>query len=323
MKILITGAAGFIGSHLAEHLASDNHEVTGIDNFSDYYNRELKSLNQSIISDKGVGFKTLDIVSDSLSEIMENSEIIYHLAAQPGISATTPFATYLSNNIQATQRLLAAAMKSTILKLFVNISTSSVYGADATGDEQTEPRPTSFYGVTKLAAEQLVMAANRDQNFPACSMRLFSVYGPRERPEKLYPKLIDSILNDKVFTLYEGSNNHIRSYTFINDIIDGLLAVLKNIDACNGEIINLGTDTTITTGEGISVVENLLGKSANIRMIARRPGDQEKTHANIMKARRLLRYNPHTPVEEGLAKEIEWYQNQIYKKIHLYPDQTC
>jgi nucleoside-diphosphate-sugar epimerase len=319
MKILITGAAGFIGSHLAEKLTQDDHLVNGLDCLTDYYSVQIKTLNRDLLIEEGVTFQEINLVKDDLTEVLNDIEIIYHLAAQPGISATTPFDLYLRNNIIATQRLLEAAMNSSTLKLFVNISTSSVYGADATGDELTEPRPTSHYGVTKLAAEQLIMAANRDQNFPACSMRLFSVYGPRERPEKLYPKLIASLLNNKEFPLYEGSKNHIRSYTYIDDIITGLTSVLQNLDKCNGEIINIGTDRTITTGEGIKIVEQIIGKSAKILTKPKRPGDQEKTHANIKKAKKLLNYTPETSPGDGLKQEVDWYIKHIHGKIELYP----
>ncbi len=318
MKILITGAAGFIGSHLAENLVQSGHQVSGLDCFTDYYSHELKSLNRDSICSQGVRFDTIDLAKDDLRSVLEEIEIVYHLAAQPGISASTPFDLYLRNNIIATQRLLEQARVSKTLKILINISTSSVYGADATGDETTEPKPTSNYGVTKLAAEQLIMASSRDQGFPACSLRLFSVYGSRERPEKLYPRLIDSILNDRKFTLFKGSENHIRSYTYIDDIIDGLVSILKNIDKAVGEIFNIGTDVTISTGQGIATVEKVIGRSADIITIPKRPGDQEKTHAHIVKARQILNYNPIIKAETGLAKEVEWYMENIYQKIELY-----
>jgi UDP-glucuronate 4-epimerase len=315
MNILVTGAAGFIGSHLAERLIELGHNVRGLDCFTDYYARPLKELNAKQVQEKGVEFLHLDLAEDDLSPAVQDVEFIYHLAAQPGISATTAFETYVRNNITATYRLLQAARQSPALKGFVNISTSSVYGADATGDETTECKPTSYYGVTKLAAEQLVLAHARDQMFPACSLRLFSVYGPRERPEKLYPKLIRCILEDREFPLYEGSENHMRSYTYVGDIVDGLVAVLQNWDKCIGEIFNIGTDVSITTAEGIRTVEEIIGRPARIAHKPRRAGDQLKTHANIEKARRLLGYNPITTAREGLAREVAWYERDIHGKI--------
>ncbi|MBT7074495.1 MAG: NAD-dependent epimerase/dehydratase family protein, partial [Anaerolineae bacterium] len=302
-KYLITGAAGFIGSHLAERLIAEGHDVLGIDCFTDYYSKAQKMLNRNLVSDKGVEFLHIDLAEDDLSTALEGVEAIYHLAAQPGISATTPFDAYLKNNLIGTYRLLDATKKSDSLRGFINISTSSVYGADATSDENAEPKPTSYYGVTKLAAEQLILAAAREEDFPACSMRLFSVYGPRERPEKLYPRLIASILEDKAFPLYAGSKEHLRSYTYVDDIIDGLVSLLDKLDEIKGEIFNIGTDVAITTAEGIKIVEEIIGKKAKIDPKPKRPGDQLKTHANITKARRILGYKPTTTAREGLEKE--------------------
>jgi nucleoside-diphosphate-sugar epimerase len=306
MRVLVTGAAGFIGSHLAERLASLGHAVVGLDCLTDYYDRAQKERNAAALAACGIPLLRLDLASGDLREALENTHAIYHLAAQPGISSTTPFEAYLRNNIIATQRLLEAAQTLPDLRMFINIATSSIYGADATGDETTEPRPTSHYGVTKLAAEQLVLARHRDTGFPACSLRLFSVYGPRERPEKLYPRLIRAILEDREFPLYEGSEAHVRSYTYVADAVDGLVAVLGRLEACNGEILNIGTDQTLTTGEGIRIVETILGRRARIAHRPRRPGDQLRTHADIAKARRLLGYTPHTSAEEGLAQEVAW-----------------
>jgi nucleoside-diphosphate-sugar epimerase len=313
MNILVTGAAGFIGSHLAEQLIDLGHSVRGLDCFTDYYARVLKELNASQIKDKGVILLPLDLAEDDLGSAVRDIEIVYHAAAQPGISATTTFETYVRNNITATYRLLEAVKQSPSFRGFINISTSSVYGADATGDETTEPKPTSYYGVTKLAAEQLVLAHARDQGLPACSLRLFSVYGPRERPDKLYFKLISYILQDREFPLFEGSEHHLRSYTYVEDAIDGLVAALDNF--YTGEIFNIGTDVTLTTKEAMRTVEKVVGKPAKIVRVPRRAGDQSKTHANIEKARRLLGYNPTTTLREGVEKMVEWYEQHILGKI--------
>ena len=318
MKILVTGAAGFIGSHLSEKLVQLGHQVVGIDNFNDYYSQALKKLNAEQVKVCGVSVRHADLVADNLQPFVEDADFIFHLAAQPGISAATPFADYERNNVQATYQLLGAAQRSGSLKGFINIATSSIYGADATHDETFAPEPTSFYGVTKLAAEQLVMAYTRDKDFPACSLRLFSVYGPRERPEKLYPKLIHCILSGEPFPLHKGSSEHLRSYSYVADIIDGFIAALDNFDACRGEILNIGTDTAITTGEGIAMVEDILGKKALIDLKPKRPGDQLKTHTNIGKARRLIGYNPSVTPEVGLEREVTWYQNYVFGKINPY-----
>lgn len=316
MNILVTGAAGFIGSHLAERLANLNHNVIGLDCLINNYSKSLKKLNISQLQKKGIEFINLDLSKDDLSSATKNIDFVFHLAAQPGIDASVPFVSYERNNIIATHRLLEAINDSSALQGFVNISTSSVYGSSAIGDESSIPKPISIYGVTKLAAEHLVLANSYNEQFTTCSLRLFSVYGPRERPEKLYHKLIKCILNDEKFPLCIGSESHVRSYTYIDDIIDGIVSVLDNINVCNGEIFNIGTDETITTGEGIKIVEEIIGKKAKIKIAEKRPGDQLKTHANVNKARKILGYNPTTKPEDGLRKEVEWYHANLLTKVY-------
>ena len=315
MRILVTGAAGFIGSHLAERLAGQGHDVVGVDCMTPYYARALKELNASALSRAGIELKLVDLAEDDLKPALDGVDAVYHLAAQPGISATTPFWTYERNNIVATYRLIEAMRAQQHAVPLVSVSTSSVYGADATGPETAEPRPTSYYGVTKLAAEQLALAECRDRGVPVCSARLFSVYGPRERPEKLYPKLIGAILDHRPFPLFEGSEHHVRSYTYVDDIVDGLVAILCNIDACAGEILNIGTDEAITTGEAITIVESILGEQVQIDPRPPRPGDQQRTHACIEKARSLIGYRPTTTPHQGLSREVEWFKAEIWGRV--------
>ena len=285
MNILVTGAAGFIGSHLAERLVDLGHQVRGLDCLTDYYVRALKELNVEVLRNKGVTFLPLDLAVDDLGAAVQDVEFVYHAAAQPGISATSTFETYVRNNITATYRLIEAVKQSPSLRGFIYLSTSSVYGHVATGDETSEPKPTSYYGVTKLAAEQLVLAHTRDQKMPACSLRLFSVYGPRERPDKLYPKLICGLLEDKPVPLFEGCEEHRRSYTYIGDIVDGLEVVLHDWERCTGEIFNIGTDRSITTGEGIRIVEEIVGR--RVRIDRRRPMPTSRKRAEYWTTIRL------------------------------------
>ncbi len=312
MKIVVTGAAGFIGSHLAEALANQGHEVVGIDCFTDYYAARLKQANADDIEAAGVHLHRLDLATDDLSAALDGAEFVFHLAGQPGISATTPLADYVRNNIVATDNLLTACRRQNSLRCFVNVSTSSVYGRHAYDPETEPPKPTSYYGVTKLAAEQLALAAQREKGFPATSLRIFSVYGPRERPEKLYPKLIRSILTDTPFPLFEGSQSHSRSYTFVGEIIEGFISVLEQPEKLIGEIVNMGSDVEMTTGEGIAIIEEIMGKKAKLDIRSKRPGDQLHTCANIGKARHLLNYSPHTQLEDGLKAEVDWYVNHIF-----------
>ena len=301
MNILVTGVAGFIGSHAAERLQNLGHSVIGVDNFSDYYDVKLKKLNAKAVEDRGVKVITLDLRTSNLSqELPNNINYIFHFSAHPGISVSF-----------ATKNLIDFALSCQDLKLFVNIATSSIYGLEATYPEYFPPKPASYYGVTKLAAEQLVLQKSREKKMISCSLRLYSVIGPRERPEKMYTKLIDLGLKGKTFPLFEGSDKHLRSFTYVGDIVDGIVSVLGKEAIVNGEIINLGTEVEHTTQEGIEAVEEVLGITIKINVIPKRIGDQLRTKANIDKARLLLNYNPQTTLLESVRHQVKWYKENF------------
>tara|TARA_R110002049_G_scaffold79644_2_gene202741 strand:+ start:1759 stop:2700 length:942 start_codon:yes stop_codon:yes gene_type:complete len=312
MKILVTGAAGFIGSHTAERLVSLGHSVIGVDNFSPYYDFRLKEINAREIEEKGVKMVTMDLRKEELSEVItEDIDYIFHFAAQPGIAVTSSFDDYITNNVVATQRMLDAIELLQKKPFFVNIATSSIYGLYATLTEDQAPLPASWYGVTKLAAEQLVLAYSRRGLLQSCSLRLYSVYGPRERPDKLYTRLIDCGLNKKSFPLYEGSLEHLRSFTYVQDIVDGIVSVIGKEAVCNGEVFNLGTEEENTTETGIKTVEDILDVKIEIEKKPARPGDQSRTKANIDKARRMLNYDPKTSLKQGLEAQLVWFKNTL------------
>jgi nucleoside-diphosphate-sugar epimerase len=310
MKILVTGAAGFIGTHLCEKLHQLGHEVTGLDNFNPYYSPLLKQQNAKDLEDLNIDIYKLDLAVDSLEKATE-CDFIYHLAGQPGISDKVSLADYIRNNMTATERLIQSALAQTKTPFVVNIATSSIYGAHATDAVDISPKPTTYYGVTKLAAEQLVLARVREQKIAACSARLFSVFGPRERPDKFFPKLMSSVLEGTELPVFEGSEDHRRSFTYVGDIVHGLISILDKQEACHGQIINLGTDQESTTGDAIRFAEEISGKKANIKRIPfKRPGDQLRTHANITKAKQLLNFEPQYTLEKGLKEMIAWYQSR-------------
>lgn len=311
MKVLVTGAAGFIGSHTAERLHTLGHEVVAVDNFSPYYEVGLKQQNAAELEARGIDVHSVDLRSSGLDKMLPTDiEYIFHFAAQPGISQKSTFDDYLTNNVIATQRLLQFTQHCPNFKYFVNIATSSIYGLVATFPEAAAPQPASYYGVTKLAAEQLVLAYARDGLLAGCSFRLYSVYGPRERPDKLYTKLIQCGLDDTAFPLFEGSQEHLRSFTYVQDIVDGIVSVIGNEEKCSGEVINLGTETESTTAHGIATVEAILGKKIQMDLKPPRPGDQSRTKANIDKAKKLLNYNPQTTLKEGLQAQVEWVRSK-------------
>ncbi|MGB7786600.1 MAG: NAD-dependent epimerase/dehydratase family protein [Salinimicrobium sp.] len=312
MKVLVTGAAGFIGSHTAERLQKEGYEVTGADNFSDYYSIALKELNAEALKKKGIDIEKVDLRKPSdLEKLSTDFDFIIHFAAQPGISASSTFEEYLTNNVIATQNLLEFAHRNKNLKHFFNIGTSSIYGLEATFPETVAPKPASWYGVTKLAGEQLVLAESRGKKLKASSLRLYSVYGPRERPEKLYTKLIACAFKEEPFPIYEGSEKHLRSFTYVGDIVEGIFKALQQHEKIDGEIINLGAEDENKTQEGIELVEELLGRKVKLESVPKRPGDQFRTLANIQKAKKLLGYQPKTSLREGLKQQIDWYKENF------------
>lgn len=312
MKILVTGAAGFIGSHTCERLNFLGHTVIGIDNFSPYYDVSFKEANAEILKQQHIAIHRKDLRTDDLSLfITEDIDAVFHFAAQPGISSSSTFEDYYSNNIFATQRMLDVIETLKSKPYFVNIATSSIYGLEATLTENQAPLPASWYGVTKLAAEQLVLAYCRRGLLKATSLRLYSVYGPRERPDKLYTKLIDCGLNNKSFPLFQGSEKHLRSFTYVQDIVDGIVSVLEHKDTCNGEIFNLGTEVENSTKTGIDTIEEILGVAVKIDHQPARAGDQSRTKANIDKARKMLNYNPQTSLKEGLEAQVSWFKESF------------
>lgn len=309
-RVCITGGVGFIGTHLSLAAAKliGASSVMVIDSFTDYYPVAQKRKNQKLLQDAGIEVFEIDLNSPQIKEQLRDVNFIYHLAAQPGISAATPFNDYLTNNILATQNLLSSINPDTKI---VNVATSSIYGRDASLDEETRVKPCSWYGVTKLAAEQLILARCREEGLPAVSLRLFSVYGPLERPDKLYPRLIHSALSGESFPLCKGSLSHTRSFTYISDIVDGCLRLLSNESAIEvlfnqGEIFNIGNDQEHSTKEGLELVQEISGVQLKIKEVAPRPGDQKRTVANINKARKLLGFVPKVSLREGLERHYEF-----------------
>ena len=305
--ILVTGAAGFIGSHLCEALVARGDRVTGVDAFVPYYPRIWKQSNLAgLLQKDGFSFHELDIRNDDLQPLVDTADVIVHLAAMPGLRQSWPeFQLYASCNVNGTQRVLEAA-KAAGIDHFIHGSTSSVYGRQADGPESLPLQPVSPYGVTKLAAEHLCHAYGINFGLPLTVLRFFSVYGPRQRPDMAYTLLIDALVHEKPFTRF-GDGEQTRSNTYVADIVNAVLRTIDHRDNVAGEILNIGGGEVISLNEAIATLEDLLQRKVQITQQPGVPGDQKHTHANIEKAGELLGYQPGTPVRDGLAAQIEWY----------------
>jgi nucleoside-diphosphate-sugar epimerase len=314
MNCLVTGCAGFIGSHLSERLVSDGHSVTGIDCFTNYYAPAIKKKNlRGLLEHPSFRFLPLDLSRDCLTSELSEAEYVFHLAAMPGLTRSwTDFDSYVRHNVTATHRLLEAVRGSPRLKKFVCASTSSVYGKYACGDESLPTRPSSPYGITKLAAEQLCRVYHDEFGLPAVILRYFSVYGPRQRPEMGYVLFINAILQGQPLRL-TGDGLQVRGNTYIDDCIEA--TVLAGFQAVPGETYNLGGGEFTTIIEVIRKIERITGRHALIEYHPPRAGDQLTTGADITKLTRHLGWKPTTTLEEGLTQQIAWQRAQLSESL--------
>ncbi len=311
-KYVVTGAAGFIGSHLVERLLNDGHTVTGIDCFIPYYDRAIKESNlQVFASHPNFQFASCDLRKDALNDLLRGADTVFHLAAMPGLMKSwDDFPLYSTCNLEATQRLLDAA-RDTKLPHFIHISTSSVYGREATEPEDSPTTPFSPYGITKLAAENLCRAYEANFKTPITILRYFSVYGPRQRPDMAYNILIRALLEEKTFPMF-GDGEQTRSNTYVADCVDATYRAARFREKSLGQVFNVGGGQIISLNDVVTLLEELTGRKARIDRKPARPGDQKHTAANIEKARRLLDYNPQTSVRDGLTAEVAWIR-KTYK----------
>jgi nucleoside-diphosphate-sugar epimerase len=310
---LVTGAAGFVGSHLCEALLAQGHTVLGVDAFIPYYPRPLKEQNLAQIRQlpqaaSHFAFYELDLRSAALTPLLQNVEVVFHLAAMAGLRRSwSEFDQYMTCNILATQRLLEAAVANRVAH-FINISTSSAYGRFATGNEESPVEPVSPYGITKLAAEQLCRAYSVNLKLPVTVLRLFSVYGPRQRPDMGYHIFIRSLLNNELITV-DGDGTDSRSNTYIADCVQGILLAFAQPEKSVGETFNIGGGEEINVNQVLAMLEELSGQTPRITHGPPRAGDQRRTVAEIGKARRLLGYAPTTSVLAGLRTQLAWQRS--------------
>lgn len=308
---LVTGAAGFVGSHLARRLLDDGCRVTGIDCFTDYYDRSLKEKNiEGLEANPLFELIEADIVDiDSLGLEDAGIDLVFHQAAQAGVRASwgAEFAHYTHHNVLGTQRLLEWA-RQVDLRRFVYASSSSVYGDSdkLPMNEDDLPKPISPYGVTKLAAEHLCNLYYQNFDVPTVSLRYFTVYGPGQRPDMAFNRFIRAILAGEELVIY-GNGEQTRDFTFIDDIVSVNLAAAAASKEVSGRVYNIGGGSRISVNGVLEILGRLTGKKVKVRYEPVQAGDPPHTYANTARARSELGFMPKSSLEDGLQKMIEWF----------------
>ena len=312
MKILITGAAGFIGSHLSENLLNEGHQIIGFDNFDPFYDRSIKERNLEKSLSNGLFTFFEGDLNDSgdMKDLFEGQKFdaVVHLAAKAGVrpSIDHPLE-YTRVNVNGTQNLLEM-MKNEGIERLVFASSSSVYGNRKVvpyEESMNVNNPISPYAATKVAAEVLCYTYWQLFGISVTCLRFFTVYGPRQRPEMAIAKFIKKAYNDEPISVF-GDGTSSRDFTYIDDIIQGVVSAVHN--DLGYEIINLGESETIELNSLIAVIEELTGKEVIKEYLDMQPGDVLTTYADISKAKKLLNYNPTTNIEEGISKYIDWLE---------------
>ncbi|MGB3237293.1 MAG: NAD-dependent epimerase/dehydratase family protein [Geitlerinemataceae cyanobacterium] len=309
---IVTGVAGFIGSHIAETLLQQGHQVIGVDEFNDYYDPAFKRQNITSFHDRPA-FKLIEsnILALDWSDLLKDAEVVYHQAAQAGVRASwgEDFRFYTDRNINATQLMLEAAKKAANLKRFVFASSSSVYGNAETfpTSEAIPPQPVSPYGITKLAAEQMCLLYFKNFGVPVVGLRYFTVYGPRQRPDMAFHRFFKAVLQDEAIDIY-GDGQQTRDFTFISDVVAANFAAAVAPDA-PGEVFNVGGGSRVALTEIIDTMEEIVGKPIKRNYFEPARGDARHTSADTSKAHRILGYQPHVALKDGLSREWEWIQS--------------
>ena len=304
MRSVVTGAAGFVGSHLCEHLLSQGDEVVGIDSFTDYYDPSVKERNlQSVLDHDGFTLHRADLLDAPLPELFDGADVIYHLAGQPGVRPSwgADFSTYVSRNVLATQVVLEAA-RTIELKKLVYASSSSVYG-DAESyptSETLRPQPVSPYGVTKLAAEHLCELYRTGFGLPTVSLRLFTVYGPRQRPDMAFSRLVAAGLSGGLFELY-GTGDQTRDFTYVGDVVRAMRSAATS-DFTG--VANIGGGSRTSMNEVLDIVASVAGEPL-LRRLPKQRGDVRDTAADTQRAQQGFGYAPQTGLRDGLTRMVE------------------
>jgi len=305
---IVTGAAGFVGSHLVESLVAQGWRVRAIDNFSSYYDIEQKRRNAEVFVDwPAVDFREQDLLESDLGDLMIGVDVVFHQAGQPGVRASwDQFESYVTANIGATQALLDAARKSPVSR-FVLASSSSIYGdAEVYPTEETAlPRPMSPYGVTKLAAEHLCGVYARNWDIPTVSLRYFTVYGPRQRPDMAMHRLVDAAHSGNSFPLF-GTGEQVRDFTYVADIVAANVAVAET-EIPNGSVFNVAGGGAHSMNQVIALVERLVGRPVQLERGPAQAGDVMRTGASVRLIQAATGWEASTDLETGLANQVQWH----------------
>ena len=313
MKAIVTGAAGFIGSHLCASLLDAGDEVVGIDCFTDYYSPRRKEANIApLVGRRRFTLQRLDLLAAPLAPLFGSADVVYHLAGQPGVRASwgEEFTPYVKRNVIATQRVLEAARDVSLWKV-VYASSSSVYGNAECfpTTEDLRPQPVSPYGVTKLAAEHLC-ELYRDNGVPTVSLRFFTVYGPRQRPDMAFSRLIDCALSGEPFLMY-GDGEQSRDFTYVEDVVNAVrLAALSPWAG----VANIGGGARTTMNRVISLVSELV-RPVDVMNLPAQRGDVRHTAADTTVARQAFGYSPAVTLEEGLARMVEAAASHVVQEV--------
>ncbi len=307
MYCLVTGVAGFIGSHLAERLLAEGHEVCGIDNFINYYPRQIKENNLRVLrSNQHFSFVEGDLLTMDISPYFSNMDWIFHQAAQPGVRASwgNDFARYVECNVLTTHRLLEVAARKEI-KRFVYASSSSVYGdlSVLPLSESTLPRPFSPYGVTKLAAEHLCKLYYDNFKLATVSLRYFTVYGPRQRPDMAFHRFCKAIIEQQPIRIY-GNGEQTRDFTYVSDVVEANLLAATSERAI-GKVLNISGGTRTSLHEVIHLLQEISGLPVAITFGHKQYGDVQHTCASTRRAEQVLGYHAVVPLREGLLNEFQ------------------
>jgi nucleoside-diphosphate-sugar epimerase len=312
-RIVVTGCAGFIGSTISDALLARGDTVVGIDCFTPYYDEAQKRANLTgALADAKFELVEADLRTAELRELLDGVDVVYHEAAQPGVrlSWSSGFADYDSHNVLATQRLLEAAVAVGKPRV-VYASSSSVYGQAARypTTEQDLPKPHSPYGVTKLAAEHLCGLYAANWGLPTVSLRYFTVYGPRQRPDMAIHRLLEAGLRDEPFPLF-GDGSALRDFTFVADAVAANLAA-GTADAAPGTVVNVAGGGEISMADLIDLVGDVLGKPVQIDRRDPSPGDVDRTGGTVDAAQEALGWAPTVSVKEGVTAQAEWHRARM------------